>query len=68
MTSGDLPHSDFTTLAGTPIASTSSGISFVTTDPAATVTPFPIETPGMTRTFPPIHVLSPIFTGKARVR
>jgi hypothetical protein len=37
-------------LAGTPATTTSSGISFVTTEPAATTALDPIVTPGIIKT------------------
>ena len=58
----------FIILHGLPKANLLSGMSFVTTDPAPTVTLLPIFTPGMITTFPPIQTLSPIETGLEAVR
>ena len=51
--------------AGTPATSELSGISYVTTDPAATTTLFPMLTPGRIVTFPPIQTSLPIDIGSA---
>ena len=51
--------------AGTPAARELSGISFVTTDPAATTTLLPMLTPGRIVTFPPIQTSLPIDIGSA---
>ena len=53
------------TFAGTPATRVLSGISFVTTAPEAITTLFPIVTPGVIVTLPPIQTSSPIFTGLA---
>ena len=55
----------FITLQGFPAATTLSGISLVTTEPAPIVTLLPIVTPGSIVTLPPIHTLSPTLTGFA---
>lgn len=55
----------FTTLAGFPIATKNSGMSLVTMLPDPMVHPFPIVTPGMMVTFPPIQQSSPIVTWPA---
>jgi len=48
------------TFAGFPAMTTSSGMSCVTTEPAPTITRFPIVTPGQTITPPPSQQSSPI--------
>ncbi|KAK0619409.1 hypothetical protein B0T14DRAFT_207985 [Immersiella caudata] len=48
-----------------PIATENSGTSLVTTLPAPIVHPFPIFTPGIIDTFPPIQQSSPISTSTA---
>ena len=53
------------TLQGFPTATTLSGISLVTTEPAPMVTLLPMVTPGSMVTLPPIHTLSPMVTGSA---
>ena len=53
------------TLAGLPPAIQWSGISFVTTAPAATTTSFPIVMPGITFTPPPNQTLFPTLMGRA---
>lgn len=55
----------FITLHGLPTATTSDGISLVTTEPAPMVTLSPIVTPGRIVTLPPIQTLLPIETGSA---
>ncbi|KAI0862336.1 hypothetical protein F4860DRAFT_124879 [Xylaria cubensis] len=55
----------FTTLAGDPIATEKSGMFLVTTLPAPMVHPFPMVTPGMIVTLPPIQQSSPMMTGLA---
>lgn len=52
-------------LAGTPAMTQLSGISLVTTAPAATTTLLPIVTPGRIVTLPPIQTSLPIVTGFA---
>lgn len=54
-----------TTLAGDPMATENSGISLVTMLPAPIVHPFPIVTPAMMVTVPPIQQSSPIVTDLA---
>ena len=54
-----------TALAGTPIMSELSGISFVTTEPAEITQLYPIVTPGITETFAPNQQLSPTVIGPA---
>ena len=53
------------TLQGFPTATTSAGISFVTTEPAPITALSPILTPGRTTTFPPSQTPSPIVIGSA---
>ena len=55
--------SRFLTTAGLPAAIVSSGISRMTTEPAAMMQRLPILTPGQTITPPPNQVSSPISTG-----
>ena len=50
---------------GFPTAIESSGISFVTTDPAPMVHRWPMVTPGRIVTLPPIQTSSPIVIGLA---
>lgn len=56
------------TLHGLPNATQFSGIECVTTLPAPITLFFPIVTPGRMITPPPIHTLSSIVTGLAKVR
>ncbi len=51
--------------AGTPPTSVLSGMSLVTTAPAATTTLLPMVTPGRMVTLPPIHTSLPMRTGLA---
>ena len=53
----------FLITAGLPAARQSSGISRMTTDPAAMTQRLPIDTPGHTITPPPSHVSSPMVMG-----
>ena len=52
----------FTTFAGTPATTTSSGTSLFTTAPAAITTLEPTVTPGSTKALAPIQTSSPIVT------
>ncbi|ORY70382.1 uncharacterized protein BCR38DRAFT_105425 [Pseudomassariella vexata] len=51
------------TLAGAPVTTVYAGTLFVTTDPAPTVLPRPIVTPGRIMVPPPIHASSSMRTG-----
>ena len=51
------------TFAGLPATTVFSGTFFVTTLPAPTTAPFPIDTPGSMIAPPPIHTSFPIVTG-----
>lgn len=54
----------FTTLAGLPTTTVYAGTSFVTTLPAPTVAPRPMDTPGSMTTFPPIQTSAPMDMGR----
>src|SRR5699024_11624577 len=60
------PFRRFTTRAGTPATSTSSGTSSVTTDPAATMAPAPMVTPASTVDDAPTHDPAPTMIGSCR--
>jgi hypothetical protein len=52
----------FITFAGEPTAIEKLGISLVTTEPAPTVVPWPMVTPGKMTVFPPIQQSLPMVT------
>ena len=54
-------------LAGTPPTTMLGGTSFVTTAPAASMTPSPMVTPGVTVALAPIHTLFPMTMGAGMV-